>query len=261
MTVNHDSVLAYQPSLHLAVQAARAGAEAIWGLADSGRSVTRSEGRDVGARGDTEADRAIRAALAASPWPIVSEESPPDPPHPEGWWWAIDPLDGTYNHVRGLPLSAVSVGLWHGAEPRVGVIIDLASRTTTSGLVGSGAWVDGRPIRVSDVERPQDAALATGLPIARSFESDSLRELAQALGAFRKVRMLGSAALSIRAVAEGVLDAYWEQGIFLWDVGAGLALVAAAGGRVRVDPIPGTWSAEVRADNGVLRWPGDADGV
>jgi myo-inositol-1(or 4)-monophosphatase len=74
--------------------------------------------------------------------------------------------------------------------------------------------------------------LATGFPTKRSFTPDALRELIDQFSTFKKVRMLGAAALSLAYCSAGKVDAYCEDNIMLWDVAAGIALVKAAGGWV-----------------------------
>ena len=72
------------------------------------------------------------------------------------------------------------------------------------------------------------------------------------LGDFKKVRMIGSAALSLALVACGKADYYWENKIALWDVAAGIALVEAAGGKVEMGATEDRLRRDVRASNGRL---------
>ncbi len=92
--------------------------------------------------------------------------------------------------------------------------------------------------------------LATGFPSARSFDDSALLEFCRQFRLFKKVRLFGSAALSLAWLAAGRLDAYAEDDIWFWDVAAGLALVAAAGGRFRRTAGAGSFQERVWAWNG-----------
>lgn len=94
--------------------------------------------------------------------------------------------------------------------------------------------------------------MATGLPIGRDFSTDSLQRFVGSLQQYKKVRMLGSAAIMLAQVAAGRFDIYEEEDICLWDVAAGLALVQAAGGQYHLEPGSGTFKYHVRASNGYL---------
>ena len=94
--------------------------------------------------------------------------------------------------------------------------------------------------------------LCTGFPIATDFSAASLGAFVQQVQGFKKVRLLGSAALSLAMVAAGSVDAYCENDIRIWDVAAGIALVMAAGGDVRRTSRPGRYTLDVVAHNGRL---------
>lgn len=219
-------------ALLLAEKAARTGAAVLTGAGEPAAAVVAAQGRDIKLDVDARAQQAILAVLAAeSPFPAIAEEGnaatslPTDTPA-----WIVDPLDGTYNFHRGLPHCAVSVALCRNGEPLAGAIVDLASRAVYTGGPGLGACRDGTAILVSRVRERANACLATGLPLGADFGPAALTRMAAGLAAFKKVRMFGSAAMSLAYLAEGKIDAYTEDGILLWDVAAGLAIVAGAGG-------------------------------
>ena len=85
-------------------------------------------------------------------------------------------------------------------------------------------------ITVSDVTDKSKATLATGLPAKGNFEDKAMHDLAQEFSQWKKVRMIGSAAMSCAYVASGQFDQYKESGIYLWDIAAGLAIIKSAGG-------------------------------
>jgi myo-inositol-1(or 4)-monophosphatase len=121
----------------------------------------------------------------------------------------------------------------------------LGERVT--GVVGEGAWLNGKPIRVSDIAEPAGGILQTGVPSRASAESMRLFE--QRLSTWRKVRMIGSAATALAYVAAGRAEAYRESGSMIWDVAAGCALVKAAGGEYRIDGAALDQPLEVSAGN------------
>ena len=240
-----------ETELALAEKAARAAAEVLNRdfLSDAG--VTREEGKDLKTRADLTAEKIILDILSASPHPTVSEEAGVAPELPtEGPCWIVDPLDGTMNFARGFPVSCVSIALWIDAAPALGVILDLNGDRLYRGIVGQGAEVDGEPLRVSPVDDAGQAVLATGFPTGRSYDPENLSKFVSNVQRFKKIRMIGSAAMSLVYVASGVWEIYHEENVFLWDVAAGLALVEAAGGKVVCSELSSEGTFNVTASNG-----------
>jgi myo-inositol-1(or 4)-monophosphatase len=207
-------------------------------------------GREVKIDADKHAEALILDAIAkASDYPIISEEA--------GWVraqqrgdrfvWAIDPLDGSVNYLREYPHCAVSIALLDNGAPVIGVVDCFVLGERFTGVVGEGAWLNGKPIRVSDIAEPAGGILQTGVPSRASAESMRLFE--QRLSTWRKVRMIGSAATALAYVAAGRAEAYRESGSMIWDVAAGCALVKAAGGEYRIDGMALDQPLEVAAGN------------
>lgn len=237
----------------LAIEAVQAASEILREAYRSDAVVASAGGRDIKTEADIAAERAILSLLADSPWPVLSEESgAAGDLDPQDAFWVVDPLDGTFNFARGLPFCGVSVGFWENGRPRVGVIEDLASGEVMSASVGQGAWCNGQSLRVSETSQLSQAALATGFPTGRDYGAAALTATVEGIQRFKKIRMLGSAALSLAQVAAGRVDAYWEEKIWLWDVAAGLALVEAAGGAFKISSVGSDWKLNVFAHNGRL---------
>ncbi len=156
--------------------------------------------------------------------------------------WVVDPLDGSVNFSRGIPACCISIGFWRKEEPLLGVIYDFFRDEAFTGLVGKGAWLNRKPIQVSKVAQKSQAILCTGFPVGGDFSKKSVLNFVEEVRKFKKVRLLGSAALSLAYVAAGRADAYHEDDIKIWDVAAGLALVKAAGGIYRF-----SWSSKPNA--------------
>jgi myo-inositol-1(or 4)-monophosphatase len=241
---------AWAREFDLAQGAARAAARLLADSFAADAGVRSREGKDIKTQADLVAEELILRALAPSGHPVIAEESATGAAVPAGPHWLVDPLDGTMNFSRGFPMHAVSIGLWEGNTPVLGVIADIARGSIYRGLVGHGAWRDDRPIRVSRVAERAQAVLATGFPTGRDYGDAALASFIPRVQSFKKIRMIGSAALSLAFVAEGVFEAYLEEGIMLWDVAAGLALVQAAGGAVVVQPGTRPHAVVASASNG-----------
>lgn len=240
-----------QIELKIASEAARA-AGALLRREFMGATVIHANvGKDIKTEADLLAEQEILQQLrATTPWPILSEEAGADDGFAmDGPYWVIDPLDGTFNFTRRIPLCCVSIALWERQEPRLGVIFDFLGDRLYQGVVGQGAWENGQPMRVSDVTDSGKAALGTGFPSGRNYGSDSLNTFVQQVQVYKKLRLLGSAALSLAWVAAGKLEAYREEDIYFWDVAAGLALVRAAGGAYQTKSGSGAWKWHVHATN------------
>jgi myo-inositol-1(or 4)-monophosphatase len=174
---------------------------------------------------------------------------------PEGRLWIVDPLDGTVNFVHGIPQISVSVALWEGDRPLVGVIYDPLRDECFSAATGHGAHLNERPIRVSPVESLDRSVAATGFPYDHGEFADEYAQVVGAvLASVNGIRRFGSAALDLAWVAAGRYEAYWELGLAPWDQAAGIVIVREAGGRVTdlfgADSVPTT--PLVLATNGVV---------
>lgn len=194
----------------------------------------------------TETDLAVEALLRARlagifpDHDVVGEEGD-DLAYGERPEWFVDPIDGTTNFAHGHPHFAISLGLVIDDVPTLGVIAAPALGVVWSGAVGLGAtrrWkhASGERVetcRVSEVATLSDALVATGFPYDRwTRDDDNTREHRAFLKRAQGVRRCGSAALDCAFVADGTYELYWERSLKPWDVAAGVALVAAAGGRV-----------------------------
>jgi len=210
-------------------------------------------GKDVKTVADVASESLIRRHLEATGVQVLGEESVGMPPIDRtAPFWVVDPLDGTFNFTRGFPLCCVSIAYCEDLLPCLGVIYDFQSDILYTGLPGYNAFANGAPIKVSKVDDQGQAVLATGFPAGRSFEGAALRDFLRKIKTFKKIRMIGSAALSLAYVASGQFDAYFEESIWWWDVAAGLALVEAAGGCWSAGMIGADWKVNIRAWNGCL---------
>ena len=210
--------------------------------------------REIKARADALLDKEILDRLRPTGLALLSEESGTlAGASTSPLWFIIDPLDGTVNFVRDLGPSAISIALWHNQTPIFGVLCLLPTLALAWGGAGLGAFLDDQRIAVSGFTNKEQAVLCTGVPSRLDLVSPAAgRDMVEMIRSYGKVRMLGSASLSLLQVAKGAADAYAEQEIMIWDVAAGLALVEGAGGKVNV--VPGSYehALDVFASNGRL---------
>ncbi len=147
--------------------------------------------------------------------------------------WVFDPIDGTVNYAHGLPIFCASLALEIDGAPAVAAVYDPMREELFTAERGSGARLNGAPLRVSAADTLVDAMLCTGFPYDVHQTVD---EVVGLFGAFvaqaRAVRRLGSAALDLCYVAAGRFDGFWEQRLHPWDMAAGALLVEEAGGHV-----------------------------
>jgi myo-inositol-1(or 4)-monophosphatase len=201
-------------------------------------TVLSADGRDVKLDVDRGAESLIIKSLQeSSSFPILTEEAGwLGPSAPEaGFRWIVDPLDGTMNFLRGIPLCCVSIALWKDTQPVLGVIYNFNDDELFMGEVGKGAWLGDRLIHVSQTSQPDQSILFTGFPVGTDFSSEALLTFVSQVKRYKKIRAIGSAALSLAYVAAGRGDLYYERDVKIWDVAAGLAIVQAAGGRITIE--------------------------
>lgn len=147
--------------------------------------------------------------------------------------WIVDPLDGTTNYLHGIPHFAISIALERDGEPFAGVIYSPIHDEMYVAEKGTGAFLNGRRLRVSGRRRMEESLFATGIPF-RGLEHHALflHQLEKVMAVSAGIRRFGSAALDLADVAAGRYDGYWENGLNPWDLAAGIVLVREAGGFV-----------------------------
>jgi myo-inositol-1(or 4)-monophosphatase len=163
---------------------------------------------------------------------IIAEET-----KPSNWQekeaFIIDPLDGTNNFSRGIPIFSISLAYQSDGDLKIGVVYDPLREELFYAEKEGKAFLNESPISVSNRNKLSDSILATGFPYIKEIEKDSnIPEFSALLMKSRGVRRLGSAALDLCYVACGRLDGYWEKSLKIWDISAGGLIVSEAGGKV-----------------------------
>ena len=146
--------------------------------------------------------------------------------------WIIDPIDGTANYVRNLGESSVSIALFDGKTPIFGVIGTHPEGKIYWGGKKIGSFCDETKIKASFIRKKKNAILCTGFPSRFTTKNHNLDKILKEYMKYAKVRMFGSASISIIKIAEGKAEAYFENDIMIWDVAAASAILLGAGGKV-----------------------------
>lgn len=223
----------WNKELELAKTAAKTAGEFL--KKREGIRVDALEGKDIKLSSDKMSEKIIMDILEESGIPVLSEEFGFRGEEGEKCW-IVDPLDGTINYFKGLDeFACVSVALWVKDRPVLGAVYRFMKDELFYGAEGEGAFLNGNFIQPSDVKETGQAVMATGFPVKRSYDTESLSRFVKQVQCFKKVRMLGAAAIMGTFVSCGRLDAYFEDEIMLWDVAGAAAIVKAAGGAVSLE--------------------------
>ena len=184
----------------------------------------------------TDTDRASEQAIVdtlnrlAPGVPILAEERGGAR---SGTRWAVDPLDGTTNFTRAMPVVGVSVALVDAGRPVVGVVLAPWLGLEFAVERGRGATLNGDRLPPLAPGDPRAAVVATGFPFRVKERMDQyLPVLLGCLGRFEDLRRAGAASLDLAWTAAGTFDGFFELELGTWDVAAGAALVLELGGRV-----------------------------
>lgn len=235
MTISHADLNAF---LETATLAAKHGAEQL----ESWRSrftVKEKSRADLVTDADVASQNAVKEILLGR-FPdhafLGEEESVGKEPHevrptPDAPpTWVVDPLDGTSNYVHDVPAYCVSIGLVIAGEPVVGVIYDPRLNELFAAAKGRGAFLNGRPIRVSAAKTLGESLLATGFPANYQKQLRNLAACQTLSATAQALRRTGSTAINLAYVAAGRFDGYWAYDNYPWDLAGGAILVTEAGG-------------------------------
>ncbi|ONI75090.1 inositol monophosphatase [Actinosynnema sp. ALI-1.44] len=201
-------------------------------------AVTTKGDRDMVTDVDLAVEEAVRAFLAKETPDIrlVGEEHGDSGTSESDLWWVLDPIDGTANFARGIPLSAVSLALVDGTQAVLAAIDMPFMNTWYTARAGGGAYANGEPMHCSAVKDLSDAVISIGDFAVGDGAAPKNRvrlALLAELGAnAQRIRMIGTAATDLAWVAQGRLDATINLSNKPWDTLAGVLLVREAGGLV-----------------------------
>lgn len=148
--------------------------------------------------------------------------------------WIIDPIDGTANFVRNLPVTCISVGFVLKKEQTIGIIYNPFMEELYTAIKGRGAYLNGKQIYTSKEEDITRSVMNYELSLAKSeeFRKMYLYRFKHLITEIQGIRSMGCAALGLCYVAKGYVDAYQCDGLYPWDAAAGVLIVREAGGYV-----------------------------
>ncbi len=162
---------------------------------------------------------------------IIAEEGTSDKKG-DKFYWIIDPLDGTTNFLHGLHPYAISVALMEHNEVVAGVVYEVSGGEIFTAWKDGGAWLNGTAIEVSRTKTLAESLIATGFPYNDFGKLIPYMNLLSSLVRnTHGIRRLGSAAIDLAYVACGRFEGFYEYGLHIWDIAAGMLLVKEAGGR------------------------------
>ena len=147
--------------------------------------------------------------------------------------WIVDPIDGTGNYVKDIPLYTISIAYELDGVLEIGCVYAPALDEMYLAVRGEGATMNGQPIHVSDVDSKDLAifAMSFGARIPESHQR-TLDTIDNFLHSCNDLRRFGSAAFDLCSVACGRIEGYFEFGLYIYDIAAGVVILKEAGGTV-----------------------------
>ncbi len=244
--------------LQVAVAACRAAGRHAARNLDRRKETILVTAHDVKLALDVECQKiAERRILSAFPdHAILGEETAGETaPDHSPYVWIIDPIDGTVNFSHGLPFWCCSVAVQQAGQTVAGAVFGPALGELFTATQDGPALRNGKPIRVSDTSRMESALVMTGLDQKLSKRMNRLTLFKAIAENVRKARVMGAAALDACRVAAGQADAYFESGIYSWDVAAAGLIVERAGGQIETLATPGPHRLIFLASNRLVHFP------
>ena len=183
---------------------------------------------------DKKVEKIIIKELEKSDYSFLTEETGSIEGKEKNKKWIIDPIDGTFNFMNGLPHFAISIGYEENGEITTGIIFDPIKNEMFAAHKGAGAYLNNTRIRVSNKSDFQSSCIVTGGPKSGSKAKEAILEEYKKISMKTNahIRKSGSAALDMAYVAAGRYDAYWQREINYWDIAAGIILIKESGGFV-----------------------------
>ena len=175
----------------------------------------------------------VDAILASRPSDAIIGEEGANRTGTSGLTWVIDPVDGTVNYFYGLPGWSISIAVKDELGTLVGVVHSPTTNSTWYASRGGGAFLNDVKIECNNPIELNRALLSTGFAYDVNTRSKQLVIVNALVPQIRDLRRIGSAAVDICHVATGLVDGYFETGLYEWDLAAGELIAREAGAIVQ----------------------------
>jgi myo-inositol-1(or 4)-monophosphatase len=225
-----------EPNLALAMTIASGAGKLLLARPDDLQVQTKSTATDVVTLMDQRAEAFIVAEIKKHrPDDAILGEEGANHSGTSGFQWVIDPIDGTVNYLHEIAFWCVSIGLVEESTGQglAGVVYVPVLDQMYISSRGLGAWViergDSRELKVSGCSELSQALIGTGFGYSSIRRASQARVLQEVLPSVADIRRLGSCAIDLCLVAQGVLDGYYERGVNAWDHAAGELIAREAG--------------------------------
>lgn len=218
------------PYLEIALEAAKAGEEVIRHYYHNNVKVTMKDDYTPVTVADVETEQKIKEVITTA-FPehgFYGEETGQSNVDAE-YVWLIDPIDGTKSFVREYPFFSTQIALSHRGELIVGVSNGVMFGECAWASRGEGAFLNGEPVRVSDIGEFRDATLSTGNIASLAFDSRSWSRLGQLTRQVNRTRGYGDF-YHYHLLASGKIEIVVESDVNILDIAALSVLVNEAGG-------------------------------
>lgn len=237
--------------IEIATKAAKSSGQLLVDSKNELNNEISSDLRDTKLKADVASENLIKDYISQnSRFPILAEESGKSKDNLGDTYWVVDPLDGTANYNRDIPICCVSIGLVNRMKPLAGVIYDFNNDDLYVGNnLKKMAMLNNKEISVSNIDKKKNGILITGLPHNTDYSDEALNTMIKDMQSWKKLRMIGSAAMASCYIACGKGDLYKENGIYIWDVIAGAAIIESAGGIAKIFNIQDNHQVDVIFSN------------
>jgi histidinol-phosphatase len=218
------------PFLTTALDAARAAADVIKRYYQRNLDVTIKADKSPVTQADVETEQVIRSILSKQ-FPqhgFYGEETGQSALDAE-YLWLVDPIDGTKAFVREYPMFSTQIALMHKGRLIVGVSSAPVYGEIAYGELGKGAWLNEKPIKVSDIDAVENCAISAG-NLKTLAKSDRWPKYGQLVARANRIRGYGDF-LHYHLLAAGKIDVVIESDVNILDIAALAVIVEAAGGR------------------------------
>jgi myo-inositol-1(or 4)-monophosphatase len=221
--------------LDLAVDIAKKAGELLLARPKTLDINTKSSDIDIVTQMDRASEKFIvESILAKRPDDGIIGEEGADRPSKSGYTWVIDPIDGTVNYLYNMAGWSISIAIKDSQGTLVGVVYSPTINALFTAIRGGGSYLNGAKLACNDPIELNRALLATGFAYRKELREEQVHQFNKLILNIRDYRRNGSAAIDICHVAAGIVDGYYEMGLYEWDRAAAELIATEAGAKVSV---------------------------